>query len=98
MAQVYPDIDARLGLTTLSRLRHRQWTGEAVFVQLNEDVRMFLGEARFGVLATVNASGCPQQTVMRYELRGNTVVLNTDLGRKKDRVDRVDVDRFDGEV
>ena len=30
MAQVYPDPDARPGLTALSRLRHRQWTGEGV--------------------------------------------------------------------
>ena len=30
MAQVYPDFDARPGLTALSRLRHRQSTGEGV--------------------------------------------------------------------
>jgi hypothetical protein len=30
VAQVYPDSDARPGLTALSRLRHRQWTAEGV--------------------------------------------------------------------
>jgi hypothetical protein len=44
VAQVYPDFDARPGLTTLSRLRHRQWTWEGVLVQLSEDVRTFLEE------------------------------------------------------
>jgi PPOX class probable F420-dependent enzyme len=54
-------------------------------VQLSHDVRAFLEEERFGVLATVNANGSPQQTVMWYELRGDTVVMNTKRGRKKDR-------------
>jgi len=54
-------------------------------VRLREDVRTFLEEARFAVLATVNANGSPQQTVMWYELRGDTIVMNTRRGRKKDR-------------
>ena len=54
-------------------------------MQLSEDVRTFLEEARFAVLATVNANGSPQQTVMWYELRGDTIVMNTRRGRKKDR-------------
>jgi PPOX class probable F420-dependent enzyme len=60
-------------------------TREGVFVQLREDVLTFLEETRFAVLATVNASGSPQQTVMWYELRGATIVMNTRRGRKKDR-------------
>jgi PPOX class probable F420-dependent enzyme len=60
-------------------------TREGVFVRLREDVRTFLEEARFAVLATVNANGSPQQTVMWYELRGDTIVMNTRRGRKKDR-------------
>jgi PPOX class probable F420-dependent enzyme len=60
-------------------------TREGVFVQLSEDVRTFLEEARFAVLGTVNANGSPQQTVMWYELRGATIVMNTRRGRKKDR-------------
>jgi hypothetical protein len=35
VAQVYPDFDARPGLTALSRLRHRQWSGEGILVQLS---------------------------------------------------------------
>ncbi len=59
--------------------------GVFVHMQLREDVRTFLEEKRFGVLATVNANGSPQQTVMWYELRGDTVVMNTKRGRTKDR-------------
>ena len=69
----------------MSRLRHRRLTREGVFVQLSEDVRTFLEEARFAVLGTVNANGSPQQTVMWYELRGDIVMMNTLRGRKKDR-------------
>ena len=54
-------------------------------MQLSEDVRTFLEEARFAVLAKVNPNGSPQQTVMWYELRGDTIVMNTRRGRKKDR-------------
>ena len=54
-------------------------------LQLRDDVRAFLEEPRFGVLATVNADGSPQQTVMWYELRGDTIIMNTRRGRKKDR-------------
>jgi PPOX class probable F420-dependent enzyme len=56
-----------------------------VHLQLSEDVRTFLEEPRFAVLATLNANGGPQQTVMWYELRGDTIVMNTRRGRKKDR-------------
>jgi PPOX class probable F420-dependent enzyme len=48
-------------------------------------VRRFLDETRFAVLATVNEDGSPQQTVMWYLLDGETVVMNTARGRKKDR-------------
>ena len=54
-------------------------------MRLREDVRTFLEEARFAELGTVNANGSPQQTVMWYELRGATIVMNTRRGRKKDR-------------
>ena len=54
-------------------------------LQLRDDVRAFLEEERFAVLATVNANGSPQQTVMWYELRGDSIVMNTKRGRKKDR-------------
>ena len=54
MAQVYPDFDARPGLTALSRLRHRQWTREGVLVQLSADVRTFLAEERVSLLLHVD--------------------------------------------
>ena len=54
-------------------------------MQLRDDVRTFLEEERFGVLGTVNVDGSPQQTVMWYEPRGDTIVMNTKRGRKKDR-------------
>jgi len=54
-------------------------------VELRDDVRAFLEEDRFGVLATVNETGSAQQTVMWYELRGDLIVMNTKRGRKKDR-------------
>lgn len=54
-------------------------------MELREDVRAFLAEERFGVLGTINESGSPQQTVMWYELRGDTIMMNTKRGRRKDR-------------
>jgi PPOX class probable F420-dependent enzyme len=54
-------------------------------LELKDDVRAFLEEKRFGVLGTINASGSPQQTVMWYMLRGDTIVMNTARGRRKDR-------------
>src|SRR5215212_4136696 len=61
------------------------WEGVFVHLQIREDVRTFLEEERFAVLASVNANGSPQQTVMWYELRGDTIVMNTKRGRKKDK-------------
>jgi PPOX class probable F420-dependent enzyme len=52
---------------------------------LDQPIRTFLEEPRFGVLATVNADGSPQQTVIWYLLRGDEIVMNTARGRKKDR-------------
>ena len=50
---------------------------------LDPKVRDFLNEKRFAVLATINPDGSPQQTVMWYELRGDTIVMNTTLSRVK---------------
>jgi PPOX class probable F420-dependent enzyme len=52
---------------------------------LSDDFRKFLGERRFAVLATINADGTPQQSVVWYELRGDRIVLNTRVGRLKER-------------
>ncbi len=52
---------------------------------LSPAIRAFLSERRFAVLATINADGTPQQTVMWYELRGDTIVMNTPVTRVKGR-------------
>jgi PPOX class probable F420-dependent enzyme len=69
-------------------------------VTIPEAVRAFLDEPRFAVLATINPDGTPQQTVMWYALRGNTIIMNTAAGRVKDdnirRDNRVSVCWEDG--
>jgi PPOX class probable F420-dependent enzyme len=54
---------------------------------LNERVRAFLEEPRFAVMATINASGTPQLTVMWYALvpDQDVVVLNATRGLLKER-------------
>lgn len=52
---------------------------------IDGNVRAFLDEPRFGVLATVNRDGSPQQTVMWYLLDGDELVMNTARGRQKDQ-------------
>lgn len=49
-----------------------------------DNVCRFVAEQRFAVLATINADGAPQQTVMWYLLDGDEVVINTAAGRVKD--------------
>lgn len=51
---------------------------------ISEAVRRFLAEPRFAVLATINADGLPQQTVIWYDLEGDEIVMNTARGRLKD--------------
>lgn len=46
-------------------------------------MRAFLGERRFGVLATVGVKGAPRQTVMWFLLDGDEVLFNTAAGRRK---------------
>jgi PPOX class probable F420-dependent enzyme len=52
--------------------------------QLDDATRAFLQEKRFAVLATLNASGTIQQTVMWYDLDGDEILMNTATGRVKD--------------
>ena len=47
--------------------------------------RAFLNEKRFAVLATLNPDGAIQQTTMWYLLEGDTIVMNTKVGRLKER-------------
>ncbi len=53
-------------------------------MELTEQMRDFLSERRFAVLATNDQDGPPQQTVMWYELVDDYVVMNTARGRVKD--------------
>lgn len=49
-----------------------------------DNVRAFLKERRFGVLATINEDGSPQQTVMWYDVDGDDILMNTRARRVKD--------------
>lgn len=50
---------------------------------LPSDVRRFLAEAgRFAVIATINADGTPHQAVAWYLLDGDSLVLNSMVGRR----------------
>ena len=53
-------------------------------MELTEQMRDFLSEQRFAVLATNAQDGPPQQTVMWYELAAGYVLMNTARGRIKD--------------
>lgn len=53
--------------------------------ELTEAARTFLNELRFGVAATVAADGSPQLTTMWYALEGDTLMMNTAVGRAKER-------------
>ncbi len=51
--------------------------------ELTQAMREFLGERRFGVLATVGTTGAPRQTVMWYLIQGDEILFNTAQGRRK---------------
>ncbi|MGI8588042.1 MAG: PPOX class F420-dependent oxidoreductase [Chloroflexia bacterium] len=53
--------------------------------KLSAAARAFLEEPRFAVLATVDADGSPQQTVIWYAIMGDEIMFNTLRGRVKDR-------------
>jgi PPOX class probable F420-dependent enzyme len=52
---------------------------------LSDKARAFLQEKRFAVLATINPDGTPQLTTMWYELQGDEIMMNTKVGRSKER-------------
>lgn len=52
---------------------------------LSEKARAFLSGTQFAVLVTLAQDGAPQQTTMWYELRGDTIVMNSTLDRVKTR-------------
>jgi PPOX class probable F420-dependent enzyme len=53
--------------------------------KLTDEVREFLAERRFAVAATINPDGTPQQSVMWYDLRGDMIMMNTLVGRQKEK-------------
>jgi len=53
--------------------------------QLTPTVRAFLEEPRFCVFADINEDGTPHQTVLWYEVQGDTIMMNTARGRVKSR-------------
>ena len=53
--------------------------------QLSERARTFLNGRHFAVLATINKNGTPQLTTMWYLLEGDTIIMNTKVGRVKER-------------
>jgi PPOX class probable F420-dependent enzyme len=53
---------------------------------LDPNIVSFLtGETRYAVLATINNDGSIQQSVMWFDVEGDTIVMNTKRGRFKDR-------------
>ncbi|HSH77175.1 MAG TPA: PPOX class F420-dependent oxidoreductase [Herpetosiphonaceae bacterium] len=58
--------------------------------EITPEVRAFLEEKRFAVLATIRSDGSPQQTVMWYLLADGYVLMNTARGRAKDEYLRRD--------
>ncbi len=52
-------------------------------MQLSQEIRAFLDEPRFAVLATTNPDGTIHQTVMWYRRDGDAIIMNTRKGRRK---------------
>lgn len=53
--------------------------------KLSDKARGFLEEKRFAVLATINPDSTPQLSTMWYELDGEEILMNTMVGRVKER-------------
>jgi PPOX class probable F420-dependent enzyme len=53
--------------------------------ELNDRIRAALEGRYFWSLATVNPNGTPQSSVMWVAIRGDRILVNTALGRKKPR-------------
>lgn len=52
---------------------------------IEDEVREFLKQRRFAVLATINKDGTPQLSVMWYELQADRIMMNTATGRVKEK-------------
>jgi len=53
--------------------------------ELSDKARAFLREKRFAVLGTINPDSTPQLSAMWYELDGDEILMNTKVGRVKER-------------
>ncbi len=53
--------------------------------QVPNSVRVFLEEVRFAVIATTRRDGSAHQAALWYELRGDTIVMNTGARSRKVR-------------
>ena len=51
---------------------------------MTDEVRRFLEEVRYAVVATINKDGTPQQTVIWYALEDDQIIMNTAKGRLKE--------------
>ncbi|MGZ3585457.1 MAG: PPOX class F420-dependent oxidoreductase [Ktedonobacterales bacterium] len=54
-------------------------------LELGDEVRQFVEQPHYAILATIGSDGMPQQTVLWYELQGDEIMMNTAAGRVKDR-------------
>jgi PPOX class probable F420-dependent enzyme len=54
-------------------------------IELTEKARRFLTDPNFAALATTNGDGSPQVSAMWVHLDGDYVLMNTALGRYKER-------------
>lgn len=52
---------------------------------LDDKTKAFLSEPRFAVVATISEDGTPQLTVLWYELQGDRIMMNTSVGRVKEK-------------
>jgi PPOX class probable F420-dependent enzyme len=59
--------------------------GQDGAARLTPEVRAFLEERRFAVVASIRADGLPHQTVMWYALRGDTIMLNEGSARVRSK-------------
>src|SRR6266496_2559025 len=53
--------------------------------EISAKARAFLREKRFAVLGTINPDSTPQLSAMWYELDGDKILMNTKVGRVKER-------------
>jgi len=57
-------------------------TSRATSAVLPDPVRAFLERPRFASVATIDDDGQPRQTVVWYLLEGDTLVINSKVGRR----------------